>query len=199
MKATIFITVLIVSSLFSLPSLAQISSCYLNFNKANNLKMKDADHLPAEANHTRKLITDNGEVDITAADAYRILYYNRKNVAFVNLKVETSAAGNYETDKNNVLANLRFLNSHSANMETKELIELSYNGFKIYGLSRNSTESGSTLGTFVMFPGNNTIVYFYFNNIRPEYANFKDLTDYKSQRNDFIGRYTSYLNTCKQK
>lgn len=183
----------------SLAATAQINNCYLSFNKAGDLKMKEADHFPAENNHTRKLQTSNGEVDITMVDGYRILYYNSKDVPFVNLKVETSLAKDYETDKLNLLANLRYLISQETNIETKELIELNYNGFKIYGLSRKSIDTNSTLGIFVMFPGNNTIVYFYFNNMKPEYANFKDLADYKGQRNDFIGQYTSHLKTCNSK
>ncbi|MDT3405201.1 hypothetical protein [Mucilaginibacter terrae] len=175
---------------------AQVNNCYISFKKTGNLKMNSADRFPAEADHNYKLNTQDGEVILTMVDGYRILYYNSKNVPFVNLKVETSTAQNYETDKRNLLAHLRYLNANSITMETKDLIELNYNGFKIYGLSRNSIESGSTLGTFVMFPGNNTIVYFYFNNLKPELSNFKNLADYQGQRNDFIGEYTSYLNNC---
>ena len=40
-------------------------------------------------------------------------------------------------------------------------------------------------------------VYFYFNNLKPEYRNFKSLKDYKKQRNAFIEGYTLYVNSCK--
>lgn len=83
--------------------------------------------------------------------------------------------------------------------ETKDLVTLKYNNYVIYGISRNSIDRGSTLGTFVMFPGNNIIVYFYFQNLKPEYRNFKDLEDYKGQRNGFLGNYTYNLNTCTSK
>jgi len=84
-------------------------------------------------------------------------------------------------------------------METKDLIELEFNGYKIYGLSRGAIETGSTLGTFVMFPGNGVTVYFYFNNMKPEYRNFESVDDYKKQRDRFIDEYTKYLTTCKDK
>ncbi|AYB34057.1 hypothetical protein D4L85_27295 [Chryseolinea soli] len=82
-------------------------------------------------------------------------------------------------------------------METKDLIELEFNGYKVYGLSRGSIETGSTLGIFVMFPGNDVTVYFYFNNMKPEYRNFESVNDYKKQRDQFIEEYTKYLTTCK--
>ena len=81
-------------------------------------------------------------------------------------------------------------------METPNLLELTYNGYKIYGLSRNTVERDTTLGTFVMFPGNNITVYLYFNNIQPKLRNFETLDDYRGQRNRFLGEYTSYLNNC---
>ena len=84
-------------------------------------------------------------------------------------------------------------------METKELVELNFNGYKILGLSRGTIESGSTLGTFVMFPGKGVTVYFYFNNLQPNFRNFESIEDYKKQRNNFIEEYTKYLTTCKDK
>ena len=94
---------------------------------------------------------------------------------------------------------MKYLNSNSAGMETKDLIELNFNGYKIYGLSRGTIEKGSTLGRFIMFPGNGITVYFYFNNLTPEYRNFESIDDYKKQRDKFIDEYTKYLTTCKDK
>jgi len=84
-------------------------------------------------------------------------------------------------------------------METKELIELKFNGYKVFGLSRGTIETGSTLGTFIMFPGNGVTVYFYFNNLKPEYRNFETVDDYKKQRNEFLEEYTKHLKACGEK
>ncbi len=174
-----------------------IKTCYINFSKADNLTMATPERMPDENDHTRMLVTANGEVPITILDGYRVLYNNKKKAPFVNLKVELSDAARYEADKQHVLDNLTYMNAHSTGMETKELITLTYNGYKIYGLSRAGIESGSTLGIFVMFPGDNTIVYFYFNNLQPAYRNFTSLEDYQGQRNEFLGGYTAYLIGCK--
>jgi hypothetical protein len=175
-----------------------IGKCYLSFDKPSNLKMAAPDHFPEENDHTRTLPTANGDVAITILDGYRVLYNNLKNAPFVNLKVELSNAQRYEADKQHILDNLKYMTANSPDMETKDLIQLSYNGYKIYGISRNGIETGSTLGVFIMFPGNNTVVYFYFNNLNPLYRNFNSLHDYQQQRNTFISEYTSHLNACKK-
>lgn len=187
----------IVTALLSFNINPEIKQCFLSFNKANGLKMNPPERMPVENDHTRKLPTYKGDANITIVDGYRILYLNKKKSPFVNLKVELSSPENYEMDKRNVLDNLRYINANSTGMETKDLIELIYNGYKVYGLSRNSVENGSTLGTFVMFPGDNTIVYFYFNNLKPGFRNFESVEEYQSLRNDFIGQYTSHVKLCK--
>ena len=113
--------------------------------------------------------------------------------------MELSENKSYIKDQKNLIDNLKYLNAHSAGMETKDLIELEFNGYKAYGLSRGTIETGSTLGTFVMFPGGGVTVYFYFNNMKPAYRNFESVEDYKKQRDRFIDEYTKYLATCKEK
>jgi len=127
------------------------------------------------------------------------MYNNSKKVPFVNLKVELSEPKSYQPDQQKLLNNLRYLNANSAGMETKELIELHFNGYTIWGLSRGTIEEGSTLGIFEMFPGNGVTVYFYFNNLKPDVRNFESLEDYKKQRDRFMDDYTKHLTTCSGK
>lgn len=176
-----------------------IASCYLSFKSATDLSAARPDRLPGDTEKFRTVKTSDGEVQISQADGYRILYHNKKNAPFVNLKVELSDPASYEQDQKHLLAHLNYLNANSQGMESKELMTLDYNGYKIYGLSRGSIDKGSTLGTFVMFPGNNTIVYFYFNNMTPEFRTFTNLDEYKAQRNLFMGEYTKHLAGCKEK
>jgi len=194
-------TLLTISALvlFSFTNKIEIKNCYLSYKGSKTLTAAPPDRLPEGSATPRKVKTADGEVEISVADGYRILYNNNKEAPFVNLKVELSNPKSYAQDTLNLLANLRYLNSVGQNMETKDLIKLSFNGYTIYGLSRSSIEKGSTLGTFVLFPGNNTIVYVYFNNLKPEVRNFEDLTDYKTQRNGFLGNYTMHLKKCTDK
>ncbi|PSK89326.1 hypothetical protein [Taibaiella chishuiensis] len=177
----------------------EIGSCYTSFQTASALTAGDPERLPEGAEKVRTLKTEQGEVAITRIDGYRILYNNEKNRPFVNLKVELSEEQSYDKDQKHLLDNLKYLNAHTQNRETRGLVELEFNGYKIYGISRAGVEMGSTLGTFVMFPGNGVTVYFYFNNMKPEFRNFKSVDDYKKQRNRFMNEYTKYLAQCKGK
>ncbi|MCD8742258.1 hypothetical protein LT679_16740 [Mucilaginibacter roseus] len=175
-----------------------IKPCYLSLKKAGDLKAGTADRLLADADKTRMLVTEAGEVPITVTEGYRIIYNNKKKAPFVNLIVELSKPENYEQDKKNVLANLSYLNAQTTGMETTgKLLELDYNGYKAYGLSRAGISEGETLGTFVIFPGDNMIIYIYFNNIEPAKGHFKNAAEYQGYRNDFIGQYTAHLAKCK--
>ncbi|MCU0439001.1 MAG: hypothetical protein MUC49_13970 [Raineya sp.] len=198
-KLILFSTIFLTSILISSTTKNEIGQCYISFKNATNLTAADPDRLPETSEKFRIVKTDKGEVEVTRIDGYRILYNNEKNAPFVNLKVELSDKKSYDKDKKNLLDNLKYLNSHSQNMETKDLIKLEFNGYKVYGLSRATIETGSTLGTFVMFPGNGVTVHFYFNNMKPEYRNFESVEDYKKQRDRFIDEYTKYLKTCNGK
>ncbi|WP_160144032.1 hypothetical protein [Chryseolinea soli] len=196
-KLNLLSIILLTASLFGFAAENEIGQCYISFKSPTNLTPLDPDRLPETSEKVRALKTDHGEVEVTRIDGYRILYNNGKSAPFVNLKVELSEEKSYQKDRQNLIDNLKYVNSQSTGMETKDLIELEFNGYKVYGLSRGSIETGSTLGIFVMFPGNDVTVYFYFNNMKPEYRNFESVNDYKKQRDQFIEEYTKYLTTCK--
>jgi hypothetical protein len=191
------IILFMMASLFlSFSSIPEIGNCYINFKNATGLTAGTQDRLPSTSDHFRILKRDSIEVYVSRMDGYRILFRNNKNAPFANLKIELSAATSYGKDTLNILANLKYLNARGINMETKDIIELSYNSFKIYGLSRSSIDKGSTLGSFVMFPGNNISVFFDFENGTPETRSFTTLEEYKAQRNAFMDEYTLYLKNC---
>lgn len=196
-KLTLLSTVFLATLLLSFTRKNEIGECFISFKTATNLTAMDPDRLPATSEKVRTLKTDNGEVEVTRIGGYSVFYNNEKQAPFVNLKVELSENGSYERDQKNLIDNLKYLNSHSENMETKEIIEREFNGYKIYGFSRETIETGRTLGTFIMFPGNGVTVYFYFSNMKPEYRNFENIEDYKKQRDRFIDEYTKYLKTCR--
>ncbi len=198
-KLTLYSIILFATLLLGFGNKNEIGQCYISFKSATNLAVAEPDRLPETSEKVRTVETDNREVEITRVDGYRFLYNNNKKAPFVNLKIELSDSKFYDKDQKNLLDNLKYLSSHSQNMETKDLIELEFNGYKVYGFSRATIETGSTLGTFVMFPGNGVTVYFYFNNMKPEYRNFESVDDYKKQRDRFMDEYTKHLKTCREK
>jgi hypothetical protein len=201
MKTTRFLFPLLILTVFllSFTGKEEIGSCYISFFNASGLTAFEPERIPETADKFRTLMTDQGEVQVTRTDGYRILYGNAKKAVFVNLKVELSEKGTYEENKKNIRENLKYLAAHTSGMETQGVIEKELNGYTIYGISRTSIEKGSTLGIFAMFPGNGIIVYFYFNNLPPETRNFENVDEYNAQRDRFMEEYTKYLTTCKEK
>jgi hypothetical protein len=183
--------------LLSVTMKVEIENCFISFSNPTNLTFTKSDRLPETSEKFRKIKVDSGEVEITRIDGYRVLYNNNKNVPFVNLKIELSDKKSFEFDKKAIVENLKYLNSHSTGMETKDLIELKSNGYKVLGFSRSTIETGSVLGTFVLFSDNGVIVYFYFNNLKPELRHFATIEEYKKLRNKFIDEYTKHLKSCK--
>ncbi|QNR83598.1 hypothetical protein H9N25_16805 [Pedobacter riviphilus] len=198
-KPALFSIILLATVLISFKDKNEIKQCYISFKSASGLVAANPDRLPEGTEKYRTVSTANGGVNVTRTDGYRILYNNDKKAPFVNLKVELSEEKSYNLDKKKLLENLIFLASHTTGMESKNLIELKFNGYTVYGINRATIETGNILGTFILFPGNNTTIYFYFNNMELEYRNFTSLSDYKKQRDRFINEYTKYLNTCKGK
>ncbi len=177
----------------------EIKKCYISFAKTPGLTAMEPERLPARPEKFRDLTTETGEVKVSCIDGYRVIYKNDKGGEFVNIKVELSDAKSYGADTTNIIENLKYLNSHSTNMESKDLVVLNFNGYKIYGLGRASLEKGSNLGTFVIFPGDNTTVYFYFNNLTPELRQYDRYAGDSGERDGFLGNYTHYMKECKGK
>lgn len=198
-KVAIFLTFFLTSVLLSFTFKNEIGNCFISFSNPSNLTAAAPGRLPATSEKVRTVKTNSGEVEVSLIDGYRILYINNKKAPFVNLKIELSEKNSYDKDKKNLIENLKYLTSHTPEMESKDLIELDFNGYKVYGVSRGTIETGRILGSFVMFPGNGVTVYFDFQNTKPEFRNFESLEDYKKQRDKFIDEYTKFLKICKDK
>lgn len=195
-KILLLTSVLISTLLFSFTDKYQIDQCYISFTNATGLVTDTPDRIPKNSEKARNIKTENGEVEVSRIDGYRLVYYTEKNAPFVNIKAELSKKNSYGNDQKGLIDNLTYLNSQSPGMETKALIELEFNGYKIFGLGRGSIESGSILGSFVMFPGNGVTIYFYFNNSNPADRSFQNVEEYKKQRDRFLEEYTKYIKTC---
>jgi hypothetical protein len=190
-----FVALLALASIAFAPK-GTIGTCYYQFTMATGLIAQAPEALPEAEAVARMVKTASGEVEVSRTAGYRVLYHNEHDVPFVNLKVELSEPDRYEQDQAALLANLRYLNAASSGMESEVLLELSFNGHTLHGLSRSSIESGSTLGTFVLFPGEGITVYFYFNNLKPGFRHFEDAETYRALRDEFLEAYTQHLVAC---
>src|ERR1700761_5445453 len=98
----LFSTILLTTLLFSFTSKNEIGQCYISFKTATGLITANPDRLPETSEKLRLVKTDNGEVEVSRIDGYRVLYNNKKNAPFVNLKVELSENKSYDKDQKNL-------------------------------------------------------------------------------------------------
>ncbi len=174
---------------------AQISPCFLSLNTTTGLVAPNVDRLPEEARGIRTLDLSGRELPVSVKDGYRILYKNESGADFVNLKVELSDATSYATDTVNVLTHMDHSVQATRNAAYEKGLK-NFNGFVVHGYSRLSIEEGSTLGTYVFFPGNNMVVHVYFQNIKREGRHFKNVKAYRKLRDRFLEEYTLHLRGC---
>jgi len=170
-----------------------IPACYTSFKAAEGLKMQALVEL-TETEKTIILETATGNVSMTVIAGYSVAYINKNNAAVITLKVVQADAATYAKDTAEALTNLNYLNNKDNNRESKGLITLNYNGYKIYGISHNTTTDKGPQGSFVMFPGKNIMVYITFNNVA---GSTESLDDYKGRRNAFLGAYTAHVQNCR--
>ena len=172
---------------------SKIEPFFITFNTTEKLKPSEPDVIQKDAEKFKIVETDLGGVKVTRLEGYKITYNTEQKLAAVNLKVELSDKKSYEKDQMNLINNLRFMNSNLKEVEEKDIIELEYNGYKVFGYSSASVGKIGALGSFVMFPGDGVVVYFDFYNISPESALFKTVDQYKKQRTAFLEEYTKFV------
>lgn len=173
-----------------------ISTCCLSFEGIKSFRAMEPDRLPERADNSRTINTESGAVSISRLDGYRILYSNKKGEAFVNLKIELSDPAKYQVDKQHLLESLQYQIAHSRDMATPAPVELQSNGYKLYGYDRSKLDAGTTMGLYTLFLANNTVVYFYFNNMESGARPFESVGEYRALRTRFIDEYTNHLRSC---
>ncbi|WP_026712561.1 hypothetical protein [Flavobacterium daejeonense] len=169
-----------------------IPDCFISFKGYKSVTNVRIDRLPAKKNKYRILPTTEGLKKISQLDGYRILY-NKQNFPFVNLKVEYSDSKAYQDDQKNLLAHLNFISNHSG---SKGSVEVKVNGYSIYGFN-NSTSANRIIGSFVIFPQKNVIIYIDFE--KPEKRSYNNQQVFLEEQNIFFEYYTTYLKKCHNK
>lgn len=192
----LFVLILLIFSSSAIATDKTIDPCFVSFEDATHLNALSPNKLSKDQAKPRKLATAAGYVKVSRIDGYRVVYKNENKELFVTLIVELSSPKKHEADQANLLANLYYLNLITDDMETEELIELEFNDYKLYGIGSSTIEDGETLGIFVMFPGNDIIVYFYFQNIDEDDRHFQTLDEFKTERDLFLEEYTLHLSEC---
>jgi len=184
-------------SIISIGSLAQshLNPCFTNGEYTGYLLAK-RDIRPASSKNYRELPTLKGTVKVSVDEGVRIIYNNRNQAPFVNIKIERSIAGNSNKDKENLLAHLKYLIGKSSGLKEKSLASSTIGGYTLYHYSSNDFNKSYILTSYVFFPEEGITVYVDFHNLPPKYRTFKDQAAYQDQRDRFIKEYISHIRSC---
>lgn len=187
MKATISLFILL---FFSVVSYSQMNNaatnCAVKMKSISGMKMTAPVSL---TDTTEKIMGD------AAVSGYQFAYVGKSKKPFVQMKAENRTGTSAMTlDSTSELNYLQTLTGETTSV-TNQLIRLSYNGFKIFGVVRNPETTNGIIESFIMAPNNAEILFFDFYSLQPGAAGFQDV-NYQSARNSFLGEYTDKLNQC---
>lgn len=165
-------------------------------NFTDGLKIRDTRRLDADTLRSRAVETKDGEKEVTRIESFYVLVGYPKMSPFANIRPERSQLVKdlFESDKKNVVENLRYTIAQSREMATDEPAKSSVNGFEVYQIHRK-TLFGSTLGITVMFnDADNTITTIYLFNAEEKKRNFQTVEEWLKLRDNFLNNYTQCIN-----
>src|SRR6185312_16136852 len=117
------LSTLLVITLFSFTNKPEVKNCYISYQGSVALTITPFYRVSEAEAKPHKVPTSNGDVEVSLVDGYRIEYNNAKNHPFFALRAGLSDAKLYAADTANVIANLKYLNATTPNIETKDLIQ----------------------------------------------------------------------------
>lgn len=171
-------------------SLKPFTSCSLK----SGLRIVQVDRLP-EKSKERTVRTSKGDEKISMADGYRVMVaYNDRRDWFANIKVESSVAADYETNKQKAIENLKWAASTTNELQHPEPVKISINGHDGYETSKRSL-NGSMLGIYLFFyDADRTIMTIYFINQNANRMKFQTIEEWRAVRDEFLDTYTTCVN-----
>ena len=131
-------------------------------------------------------IANGNSAQISVVEGYRFPLAEEGKEIFANIKVEQSESERFETDRDAVVANLRWVLSTSKGMETPEPLLVSFSGFEGPMINR-STLTGSTLALISLFHEKEKLIFtIYLENAPPEKRSFATKDEWNVMRDRFL-------------
>jgi hypothetical protein len=170
--------------------------CFLNFKPYTDISISKFNRLPITKVNYRQLPTASGYVKISQQKGTRIIFNNKKQAPFINLKVEMSEPTSYEHDQQGVIQHFSYLVTRSKNIKDNKLNKIELNGYTLYGYTTKDFEKSLILSSYVFFPKKNVIVYIDFHNLKQADKSYSSIADFIKQRDFFLNAYTLSAKKC---
>lgn len=193
--------VLTVAGLCSFAPESGSGDCYTTFRKPTGLKMLPPEKLAAEARPAPPgAMVAAAAPDELVEDGIRISYETSEKAPFATVEVVYSADHMYARDTARMLESMTSLNGGFP-VEDAGIIHLQYNGYHLYGVTRNGKNGPDTMGRFLMFPELSTSVRISFADVQmgSMIGELKRTAGTREQRQLFLEEYTAHLKKCRKK
>ena len=133
----------------------------------------------------------NGAAQVSVVEGYRFPIAPDGKEVFANVKVEQSESEKFDSDREAIVANIRWVLSTSKGMESPEPLLVSLNGFEGPMINRTSF-SGTTLALIALFQETEKLVVtIYLENAPPEKRAFNTKSEWNGMRDRFFAALTS--------
>jgi hypothetical protein len=161
------------------------ASCYF----PDGLQITSVDALDA-GDLSRFVDSTAGPEKIDSVAAERVMFAYPLTDFFANVRVEELPADRYENLKDELLANLTYLESQPGGPQDAQSLPGDLHGFEVHGNNRQQLE-GDVLGMYVLFDDPaHVAATIHFLNQASWRRKFKSMDEYARLRDQFLATYT---------
>jgi hypothetical protein len=174
-----------------------VLNCMTSFKGNTSFSLFRTDHNGAYSKPYRIVKTTNGDEKITVIDSYNLFYQNSFKANSAKVKIEKSAEGGYNVDKEIVLDNLKYMIANTKHVSSNKIEEIKYGNSTFYGMTKSEINLGTFAGNYVLFPGENLVCYINFLNVKKDSSDTKTIEEFIIKRNQFFQELDASLKKCK--
>jgi hypothetical protein len=139
---------------------------------------------------SRKVDTADGPLYVSIADGYRLMIYRKSTSPLVNLKIERSIEGQFDTDRAAIMKQMAAL----AGGGQLQVENSSLNGVDIVAVNKPAMETSGVISMYQLFHrSSSTIATVHVLNQEGPAREFASATDYAVIRDRFIGALSSCI------
>jgi hypothetical protein len=161
-------------------------------------KVKTRDRLPATST-SRMVNTSAGPAQVSTADGYRLMVYRASPEPLVNLKIERSADGKFDADRDAIMRQLAALSARATPANSVPLATTSQHGIDIAALDNPAIGTAGVISMVQLFDAaTGTIATAYILNQAPSVREYANQEAYDALRNRFVAALASCMAQAAQ-
>jgi hypothetical protein len=156
-------------------------------------KVKSRDRLPATST-SRMVDTDTGPMPVSTADGYRLMVYRASAEPLVNLKIERSAAGKFDADRDAILRQLAALSARVKPPYQLPVETSTQSGIDIAALNKPAIGTAGVISLVQLFDAaSGTIATAAILNQAPAVREYASQEAYDTLRDRFVATLASCM------